>query len=208
MQTLTRARGHRSPFGHWIESGAERQAKAERSQEAVRYHEAGHALVAAALGFEDVRIDFDPEPQKDISAITYYSNPHADAHRSDGWRKRQLAVIHAGALAEELRFGTTVINSYEGDGDGAAKLVSEGISRRSETPSEERAEELRKEQHRQARDKAGGLLTTYWGDVEWIARAAETFPMLGVHAIRDNREIHFMVHALRAEAMPSELCAA
>ena len=83
--------------------------QAERSDEVLRYHEAGHAVLATALKFKRVVIDMGPDAEG--RALTSYTVP--GEWRAEVARKHELIVTHGGAAGEHVRFGKTGLNGLD-----------------------------------------------------------------------------------------------
>jgi hypothetical protein len=129
---------------------------AEHRREAVAYHEAGHAIIAHAWGYEDVSVDCNNERGR-----VFYTPPEGEKGTPAG-RFRLLAQSLGGMGAEVLRFGELDPDLvYKGDKGSAGKLLDHW-------PAQERQGVLA-----DAWIMANKLLRERWPDVEWIAESGK-----------------------------------
>jgi len=174
-----------SPYGHRprLRGSERRQAEA--------YHEASHAVVAAALGCADVWITVDPQTGeisegRFTAPATYFTLPQKwSAERRTGY---ELSIVCAGHMGEILRFGSDRLHASGGDAAAADKLLAA-------LPESRRAavEDT-------AITRTREVLRRHLGRVEWLARELESHPILCYEPVGDLARVSFGC----TELMPAE----
>ncbi len=168
---------------------------------------AGHAIVAAYLGFANVWIDLEPlDRNRDAEIIRRFNIPESLTTEGAGavtrydpnpkWgaankRQRLTGLLYAGAIAEELRYGRPVSDGWD---DDARKLMA----LMSDDPEERQA------QREGAAKRARRILDSHRDDLEWTAKVAQEHPALEVKAHQDEDGVMFEVAIIRSVRMPSE----
>jgi hypothetical protein len=186
-----------NPFGH-----RPRKTRAEREQRA-RVHECSHAIVACALAFERVWVDFFPQEtdHKDddasrARACVRYVTP--SRWGATNRRSRLLALTFAGRVGEIRAFGFSDRDSCRGDDRDAERLLE---------PLGERRDQAIHEAH----STAQGIVEKHWKDVRWISDMAKSQAAFDVHAVRDGEDLDFEITCCRygseiAELLPRARC--
>jgi hypothetical protein len=170
----------RSPFGHVLTSETRRER-----EEQTAFHEAGHAVVACEVGCEDVWIDV-------AERRTHYETPKR-LHGTQAGRRADLSVYYAGAIAVFNRYGDLTRSRFATDERAATKVL--------ETfPERERGKVTE-----QAAARAESILAERWDDVEWIARMAQTVPVIPLKAVEHEGETIIVASVAR---WPAPLLAA
>ncbi len=158
-------------FGFEIRTPQERYEhrleQAARSNEVLRYHEAGHALIAAVLGFKRVVVDMGPDAEG--RSLTSYTVP--GEWRAPVARTHELTVLYGGVAGECVRFGDILSRSSALDQDNREV-------RALLTPGQEKSE------RRAAGNRAVKMVSAQQPWLEWIARQLKTTPYLRVDAHR------------------------
>ena len=182
MTTTTPSFGHRS------------RPRGADLREAESYHEAGHAVVAALLGFGDIRLTVDP-----ITELATEGRHHAPACNYEApkdWSTetrvlRDVVVSYSGHMAEVIR-GGPVLNGACQDSRDAQTMLAKLPERRRGAVSD------------QAITRARQALENNWGTVEWLASMLERHQLLGFELI----DGYPVVHVAQDRPMPSERTAA
>jgi len=142
---------------------------------AAAYHEAGHAVVAAAMGY-DVRSCFTDEHGSGAMESSY---PVEEIETLEG-RRRQLVVAAAGQVAEVIGLGLDDLND-DSRLDANAREAVEKLAwllaiGEDRTDDQAWVEGRMRREVRAARNQARRLLEADWRDVEIIAESIAQVP--------------------------------
>jgi hypothetical protein len=171
-----------SPYGH------RSRPRGRERRESIARHEVGHAIVACALGFEDVHVEFEPLDDSGAHAVCRYTPPAkwGAANR----RQRELAACFGGHLAEVRAYGVPRMpGTAAGDGEDSARLL-EGLS-----------DERRADVTSRAYTLASDALTQFAGDIEWAIAIARSAPVMAFHQVAEDM---IAITLVRCEPSPHE----
>lgn len=155
------SRSRLSPFGT---PAPTRRERAEDRRRGTCLHEAGHAVLAAALGYRDVFVDLDgdehnPNPNVKFTAPRQW-NP--------GDRRALELTVRFGGLYAQILSGHEYRDGLGSDGESADRLLRSW-------PEAQRAAVCDA-----ARTLARETLETRLADVEWLAEVLEFSPLAWV----------------------------
>jgi hypothetical protein len=153
--------------------------------EAVNFHEAAHATVAAALGFRDVFVE-KPVCDETFNPTTRYTPP--SRWGAEHTARRAVAVAYAGSYGEVLRFGQPILGPSEND-------VAEVRAALAVIPEQRRAAVSESEIARNRK-----VLAENWATVEWVAATLRSTPALWLEFAGGEA----IISTARFTPMPSE----
>jgi hypothetical protein len=152
-----------TPFGTLTPAALRRQneRRAQQHRDALRVHEAGHAMVAHLFGYRGISVELEASGGRAL-----YTEPRGERDTPEG-RLRLLCLALAGIEAEVLVWGAPVlVGGYRGDERKAARWLAHW-------PDHER-QAVRE----RATARACQLLREWWPDVEWIAESGKVGALL------------------------------
>ncbi|TBZ97430.1 AAA family ATPase [Rhizobium leguminosarum] len=102
---LARREGVTVNVKHLLKSLPKRERRSNNEIHALAVHEAAHAVVAAALGFEVLEVVISKDRTDDgIAGVAIIK--HREGHHDAGWFVDRLAQLLAGVAAERIFFGS------------------------------------------------------------------------------------------------------